>query len=64
MLRWARDIDVAAAEALQREAALHVVPVVARLEGTTSVRSGDRIELSVDTAQLHFFDLATGAAIR
>ena len=40
------------------------MPVVARLDGATAVRSGDRIDVSVDPAYLHFFDLETGAAIR
>ena len=37
---------------------------VARVDPKTQVRTGDAIDLSVDTAQLHFFDPATGAAVR
>ena len=60
----ARDIDASAVQALEREAALHVVPVVARLDGAAGVRSGDTLDLAVDPAHLHFFDLETGAAVR
>jgi multiple sugar transport system ATP-binding protein len=37
---------------------------IARLDPKAEVRNGDTISLSVDTAQLHFFDQATGEAIR
>ena len=60
----ARDIDASAVQALEREAALHVVPVVARLDGAAGVRSGDTLDVAVDPAHLHFFDLETGAAVR
>ena len=64
MLEVARDIDASAVQALEREAALHVVPVVARLDGASAVRGGDTMDVGVDPAHLHFFDLETGAAIR
>jgi multiple sugar transport system ATP-binding protein len=38
--------------------------VVARLPPTLRVRAGDRLELAVDTTLVHFFDPATGAAVR
>jgi multiple sugar transport system ATP-binding protein len=35
----------------------------ARVNSRSSVRPGDNIELSVDTANLHFFDQVSGQAI-
>lgn len=37
---------------------------IARLDPKVQVRTGEQVELSVDTAQLHFFDRATGEVIR
>jgi multiple sugar transport system ATP-binding protein len=37
--------------------------LVARFSPRSSVREGNRIKVSVDTSQLHFFDPETGAAI-
>jgi multiple sugar transport system ATP-binding protein len=37
--------------------------MVARVDPRSSVRSGDRVELAVDTERLHFFDPATNLAI-
>jgi multiple sugar transport system ATP-binding protein len=39
------------------------VPFIARLARDTQIREGGRLELTVDTKRLHFFDPATGAAI-
>ena len=36
---------------------------VARVDRTSPAREGDRVELAVDTARLHFFETATGLAI-
>ena len=38
--------------------------MIARVDPRSPVRSGDRIELTVDTERLHFFDPATNLAIR
>jgi multiple sugar transport system ATP-binding protein len=38
--------------------------MIARVDPRSSVRSGDRIELAVDTERLHFFDPETTLAIR
>ena len=38
--------------------------MVARVDSRSRVRSGDRLELVVDTGRLHFFDPDTLLAIR
>ncbi|MBC8195702.1 MAG: sn-glycerol-3-phosphate ABC transporter ATP-binding protein UgpC [Acidimicrobiia bacterium] len=38
--------------------------MIARVDPRSSVRSGDRVDLAVDTERLHFFDPATNLAIR
>jgi multiple sugar transport system ATP-binding protein len=52
-----------AVAALEHQAARAGTPFVARVDRESRAREGDRIELSVDTRMLHFFDLETGAAI-
>jgi len=42
----------------------HRTLMIARVDPRSPVRSGDRIELTVDTERLHFFDPATNLAIR
>ena len=37
---------------------------VARVDPKTQVKAGDMLDLSVDTGQMHFFDRATGQAVR
>jgi multiple sugar transport system ATP-binding protein len=39
------------------------VPFIARLERGTRAKEGERLELTVDTERLHFFDPVTGLAI-
>jgi multiple sugar transport system ATP-binding protein len=41
-----------------------VTPFVASFSPRSQVRAGDQVEVAVDTARLHFFDLETGLAIR
>ena len=41
-----------------------LTPFVASFSPRSRVRSGDTIEVTVDTRRLHFFDLATGLSIR
>ena len=42
----------------------HRTLMIARVDPRSPVRSGDRIELTVDTERFHFFDPATNLAIR
>jgi multiple sugar transport system ATP-binding protein len=53
-----QDVSEAVRERMSRG-----VPFIARLARGTAAREGDRIELTVDTDQLHFFDPETGAGI-
>jgi multiple sugar transport system ATP-binding protein len=52
-----------AAEVAQVEAAAKGTVWVARLDRDTRAAEGEKIELSVDTARLHFFDPETGEGI-
>jgi multiple sugar transport system ATP-binding protein len=49
----------ATAESVRRGGSLFV----ARVDRTSRAREGERVELAVDTARLHFFDTATGSSI-
>ena len=55
------DVGHEALEQLERSA--DRTNVLARLNPRTTARTGDQIELVVDTHRLHFFDPDTGAAI-
>jgi ABC-type sugar transport system ATPase subunit len=48
---------------VEKAAAVGEASVVARLNPRTHVQKGDRIELVVDTARLHFFDPDDGSGI-
>jgi multiple sugar transport system ATP-binding protein len=56
--------DPAAVEARKTEAARHGTPFVARVDRESQIREGEPLELLVETARLHFFDLESGRAIR
>jgi multiple sugar transport system ATP-binding protein len=59
----AADTDLAAIEALEREASARETRLIALVSAKTSAREGRRVELAVDTNLLHFFDRETGESI-
>jgi multiple sugar transport system ATP-binding protein len=59
----AADTDLAAIEALEREAMARETRLVALVSAKTSAREGRPVELAVDTNLLHFFDRETGESI-
>jgi multiple sugar transport system ATP-binding protein len=48
---------------LEEEAAEHKTPFVARMHARSRAREGERVEVFVDTRELHFFDPESGAGI-
>jgi multiple sugar transport system ATP-binding protein len=60
----AADVGQEVLDAVGRGAQAGESTLVARLNPRTQVREGDSVELVVDTARLHFFDVDTGSAIR
>jgi multiple sugar transport system ATP-binding protein len=59
----AGDVDAAALEQLESEAAEQRTIVIGRFETSERLRTGEEIEVAVDPLKLHFFDLETGLAI-
>src|SRR5436190_18422325 len=59
----AADTDVAAVEALEREASARATRFVALVSAKTPAKEGGRVQLAVDTTLLHFFDRETGDSI-
>jgi multiple sugar transport system ATP-binding protein len=64
VMEVARDTDEAAAETLRAEAREHRVTIIARLSARSTVQPHQTARLVVELAQLHFFALDTGEAIR
>jgi multiple sugar transport system ATP-binding protein len=56
----AADADDAVIEELRSQAEAGEALLVARFDARSRARIGDRVELAVDTTQLHFFDPETG----
>jgi multiple sugar transport system ATP-binding protein len=60
----AADLGKEEAERVEQRARQGRNEFIARVDPKTQVRAGDTIELSVDTAQMYFFDRATGEVIQ
>jgi multiple sugar transport system ATP-binding protein len=58
--RSAADADEAVLEEHERQAETGEALLVARFDARSRARIGDKVELAVDTSQLHFFDPETG----
>ncbi|RDI73759.1 ABC-type sugar transport system ATPase component [Gaiella occulta] len=63
LLEVAGDADRALADDLRAEAGRRRTSVVARFSIDSRARPGDDVDVAVETARLHFFDLETEAAI-
>jgi multiple sugar transport system ATP-binding protein len=63
MKELASDVGVEAIEHVSKQAAGGTSTLLARLNPRSTVGTGERIELVVDTARLHFFDPADGLGI-
>lgn len=59
----AADLGTDEAERFERQARQGRNEFIARIDPKSEVRAGDTIELSVDTAQMHFFDQETGQVV-
>jgi multiple sugar transport system ATP-binding protein len=59
----AADTGTEMLQKLEEEASKHKTPFVARMHARSRAREGERVEVAVDTRELHFFDLETGAGI-
>jgi multiple sugar transport system ATP-binding protein len=59
----AADTDTALLQGLEDEASQNKTPFVARTHARSRAREGERIELFVDTRELHFFDPDSGAGL-
>jgi multiple sugar transport system ATP-binding protein len=57
------DVGKEVLEKVERTAARGEASVIARLNPRTTVAKGDRVELVVDTARLHFFDPDDGSGV-
>ena len=64
LLELARDADETNASDILRESESRRVLVTARFEAHTGAGPGDLTEVAVAAERMHFFDLATGRAIR
>jgi multiple sugar transport system ATP-binding protein len=59
----ASDVGDEVLERLEEEASARRTVFVARTHARSRAREGERVELAVDTRELHFFDLETGDGI-
>ena len=59
----AADLDATLVAELEQESRDATLPLVGRFDVHSRARTGDSIEVVVDTDEIHYFDLDTGAAI-
>jgi len=59
----ASDVGDEVLEQLEEEASERKTRFIARTHARSRAREGERVELAVDTRELHFFDLETGGGI-
>jgi multiple sugar transport system ATP-binding protein len=59
----AADLDDSMLAELESEAGHDTLPLVGRFDVASRARTGDRIEVVVDTSHVHYFDLDTGLAV-
>ena len=59
----ASDTGTEMLQKLEEEASEHKTSFVARMRARSRAREGERVDVAVDTRELHFFDLETGAGI-
>src|SRR4051794_30478630 len=59
----AADLDDSMLTELEAEAVEEKLPLVGRFDVASRARTGDRVEVVVDTTKIHAFDLDTGQAI-
>jgi multiple sugar transport system ATP-binding protein len=63
VLEVAGDVDESLADEIRDEAAQGKTLFVARFHARSEVKTGDVIEMAIDTDRTHFFDLATELAV-
>ncbi|MBV9002614.1 MAG: ATP-binding cassette domain-containing protein, partial [Solirubrobacterales bacterium] len=59
----AADLDDTVVQGLESEAVEAKLPIVARFEVASRARTGDAVEIAIETPRIHFFDLDSGAAV-
>jgi multiple sugar transport system ATP-binding protein len=59
----ASDVGDEVLEKLEEEASERRTGFIARTHARSRAREGERVELAVDTRELHFFDVETGDGI-
>jgi multiple sugar transport system ATP-binding protein len=63
VLELAADLGQEEATRVEQRARQGRNEFIARIDPKTQVKTGDMVELAVDTAQLHFFDPPTGVVV-
>jgi len=63
VLEVAQDVDESAVQELESDAIQHHTIFAGKFDSHSRVRAGEQVDLVVDTAKLHFFDLESGLAL-